>query len=163
MPIGRLLIAFTFEPVEAAIFQGLRYASAAGVLTLLPVIVFSILWVHKMLKPLSQGVSVLEGVAQGDLSHHLDIHDKDETGRISIALNKAIDEMHLALEKIKLAGEREKTQAEALRVKVDNILKVVEAASKGDLTQEIKIPGDDAVGMLAKGVGVFFFKPKREH
>lgn len=154
--IGHLLIAFTFEPVEAAILQGLLYASAAGLLTLLAVVVFSILWVRKMLKPLGQVVAVLEGVAEGDLTQHLDINNKDETGRISIALNKAIDEMHLSLEKIKLAGEREKKQADELREKADSILKVVDSAAKGDLTHEIQVSGSDAIGMLAKGLESFF-------
>ncbi len=109
-----------------------------------------------MLKPLGQVVTVLEGVAEGDLIHHLDIKNKDEVGRIPIALNKAIDEMHLSLEKIRLAGEKEKMQAEALKEKVDSILKVVDSSAKGDLTQKIQVAGRDAIGLFAKGLESFF-------
>jgi methyl-accepting chemotaxis protein len=54
------------------------------------------------------------------------------------------------------AAEREARQAEELRAKVDQILSVVEAAAQGDLTGEITVGGDDAVGQLAEGLRTFF-------
>lgn len=58
--------------------------------------------------------------------------------------------------KIKDAGERERQQADELRVKVDGILGVVHAASHGDLTQEMTIKGADSVGQMAEGLAKFF-------
>jgi methyl-accepting chemotaxis protein len=52
--------------------------------------------------------------------------------------------------------EREARQAEDLRAKVDQILSVVDAAAQGDLTGEITVEGDDAVGQLADGLRTFF-------
>ncbi|MFQ5716105.1 MAG: methyl-accepting chemotaxis protein, partial [Nitrospinales bacterium] len=53
-------------------------------------------------------------------------------------------------------AEREKRQGEELRGKVDNILEVVNFAAQGDLTQEIKIKGDDAIGQMGQGLSGFF-------
>lgn len=49
--------------------------------------------------------------------------------------------------------ERERASQEALRNKVDQLLSVVRAASEGDLTEEVTVTGDDAVGELANGLG----------
>lgn len=57
---------------------------------------------------------------------------------------------------IKEAGEREKRQAEELRVKVESILEVVSAASRGDLTREIAVQGAEAIGQMGEGLGKFF-------
>ncbi len=46
----------------------------------------------------------------------------------------------------------QKTAAEDLRRKVDAMLVAVSAASKGDLTQEISVTGQDAVGQMGQGL-----------
>ena len=43
-----------------------------------------------------------------------------------------------------------------LRNKVNSILEVVEAASSGDLTQDVTVHGDDAVGQMGAGLDRFF-------
>ncbi|MBC8351595.1 MAG: PAS domain-containing protein [Planctomycetes bacterium] len=48
--------------------------------------------------------------------------------------------------------ERERAAQEELRQKVDDLLGVVNAASGGDLTKEVTVSGDDAVGELASGL-----------
>ncbi len=57
--------------------------------------------------------------------------------------------------KIKEQGERERTQAEELRTKVDSILAVVEAATAGDLTREVTVSGEDPIGRMGEGLGCF--------
>jgi len=54
------------------------------------------------------------------------------------------------------AQKREREQAQILRDKVDAILKTVNTAAAGDLTQEIMIAGDDAIGQMGEGLSVFF-------
>jgi methyl-accepting chemotaxis protein len=63
--------------------------------------------------------------------------------------------------KIMEAGERERRQAEALRTKVDSILEVVNAASNGDLTREMKVQGEDSVGQMADGLARFLTTLRR--
>lgn len=48
--------------------------------------------------------------------------------------------------------ERERATQEELRRKVNELLFVVNAAAKGDLTKEITVTGEDAVGELANGL-----------
>ncbi|WP_254510160.1 methyl-accepting chemotaxis protein [Anatilimnocola floriformis] len=47
---------------------------------------------------------------------------------------------------------REREQQEDLRNKVDQLLGVVQAAAAGDLTREVTVTGDDAIGELANGL-----------
>ncbi|MFO0984289.1 MAG: methyl-accepting chemotaxis protein [Planctomycetota bacterium] len=51
------------------------------------------------------------------------------------------------------AHERERCQAEELRHKVDALLAIVGCAARGDLTQEVTITGDDAIGQMGDGLG----------
>jgi methyl-accepting chemotaxis protein len=53
-------------------------------------------------------------------------------------------------------AEQEQRQATELRSKVDQILGVVEYAASGDLTHEITVRGDDAIGRLGEGLSSFF-------
>ncbi len=48
--------------------------------------------------------------------------------------------------------ERERNAQEELRQKVDDLLSVVNAAAEGDLTKDVTVTGDDAVGELANGL-----------
>lgn len=48
--------------------------------------------------------------------------------------------------------EREREQQEELRRKVDSLLGVVSAAAEGDLTREVTVTGEDAIGELAGGL-----------
>jgi methyl-accepting chemotaxis protein len=51
--------------------------------------------------------------------------------------------------------ERERHQAEELHTKVKDILEVVNAASRGDLTRELSVQGTDAVGQMSAGLATF--------
>lgn len=57
--------------------------------------------------------------------------------------------------KIQAAQERERAQARELNEKVDQMLAVVEAARSGDLTQEVSVTGDDALGKMGEGLQQF--------
>ncbi|MFO0803205.1 MAG: methyl-accepting chemotaxis protein [Gemmataceae bacterium] len=57
--------------------------------------------------------------------------------------------------KIQEAAERERKQADELRQKVDSILDIVNAASRGDLTREIAVKGADSIGQMAEGLAKF--------
>ncbi|HKV74420.1 MAG TPA: methyl-accepting chemotaxis protein [Gemmatimonadales bacterium] len=53
-------------------------------------------------------------------------------------------------------AERERQQADELRAKVDSILVVVDAAAGGDLTHEVTVRGEDAIGRLGTSLARFF-------
>ena len=50
------------------------------------------------------------------------------------------------------AAERERTAAEDLRQKVDAMLDVVSAAAEGNLTREVPVTGEDAIGQMGDGL-----------
>jgi len=58
----------------------------------------------------------------------------------------------------KEAAEREQKQAEQLRKDVDSMLEVVNAAAEGDLTQEVTVKGEDAIGQMGEGLADFLGK-----
>ncbi|MGN6507567.1 MAG: methyl-accepting chemotaxis protein [Tepidisphaeraceae bacterium] len=60
-----------------------------------------------------------------------------------------------AIDRIEKA-ERDQQQGAELRAKVDEMLTVVSAAARGDLTQEISVCGSDAIGQLGEGLAKFF-------
>jgi methyl-accepting chemotaxis protein len=84
------------------------------------------------------------------------IYDKDKNYLGPMITWDLITEKLEAERKIKEASDRERVQAEELRTKVDSILEVVNAASKGDLTKEMTVKGADSVGQMAEGLAQFF-------
>ncbi len=52
-------------------------------------------------------------------------------------------------------AEKEQHQAHELQDKVNSMLTVVQAASKGDLTQEITVNGESAIGQMGEGLKKF--------
>jgi methyl-accepting chemotaxis protein len=67
----------------------------------------------------------------------------------------------IATERVKMENENknrvaeEKKAAEELQAKVDSMLTVVQSASMGDLTQEITVNGDSAIGQMGAGLKKF--------
>jgi len=51
---------------------------------------------------------------------------------------------------------KQKQAADELKRKVDSMLKVVAAAAEGDLTHEITVSGQDAIGQMGEGLARFF-------
>ncbi len=57
---------------------------------------------------------------------------------------------------LRAAAERERREAQNLHEKVQHMLEVVTAAGEGDLTREVTVIGDDAIGRLGVGLRGFF-------
>ncbi|MBX9927953.1 MAG: methyl-accepting chemotaxis protein [Gemmatimonadaceae bacterium] len=127
---------------------------------------------------------VAQALGKGNLHEEAQNLGNNELGKTGQALNVAIRGIRTALsaddvqweevgrkqaevvEARRVAEERSKEAAELaetekkkryeLRTKVDSILAVVNAAADGDLTQEITVSGDDAIGQLGEGLARFF-------
>lgn len=67
-----------------------------------------------------------------------------------------VTEKVVAEQQVREANERDQKAAEELRSKVDAILGVVNSAAEGDLTQEVTVTGEDAVGQMGAGLSRFF-------
>ena len=53
-------------------------------------------------------------------------------------------------------AELDKQKGEELRAKVDSILEVVNFAAQGDLTKNVSVKWEDAIGQMGEGLGAFF-------
>jgi methyl-accepting chemotaxis protein len=84
------------------------------------------------------------------------IYDRDNNYLGPMVTWELITEKLAGERKVQEANERERQQAEDLRVKVEKILEVVNAASRGDLTREMTVQGADSVGQMSDGLAKFF-------
>jgi methyl-accepting chemotaxis protein len=101
-----------------------------------------------IVRPIRHTTTVLEAAAAGDLSKRTGLNSTDELGRMSKALNTAVDTLKNNI-------ERDRNQTQELRAKVESILDVVNAASRGDLTRDIQTRGTDAIGQMGEGLAKF--------
>ena len=97
----------------------------------------------------------IKAIAEGDASRRL-ATGEHEFGRIGEMVNRVADLFAEKQREERAAAEKERAQAQELREKVGRILAVVSAAGKGDLTKEIDVSGDDAIGQVGGGLAVFF-------
>lgn len=101
-----------------------------------------------------------------NLPHHAKIKLADET--MDLSINAMLDQngqyigpmltWELTTAKVRAEEaeqerlERERRDAEELAAKVDSILATVNANASGDLTREIEVQGDDAIGQVGRGL-----------
>ena len=141
---------------EQALKDQLWFIAAVGAATLLGALGISIWISYRFSVPLRKTVQVLEAVAAGDLSQKLEIGTKDEMGRMATALNKATAAMRDSAECLREQAEKEAALANDLRDKADRMLAVVNAAASGDLTLDMSVRGEDALGQMGEGLQRFF-------
>jgi methyl-accepting chemotaxis protein len=72
----------------------------AAVISLLLGIILSIVIARGFAVPLGQAVTVLEMVADGDMTVALDVHTRDEVGRMAGALNRAVEKLNHTLQEV---------------------------------------------------------------
>jgi methyl-accepting chemotaxis protein len=100
-----------------------------------------------IVQPLKQSVAVLEAVADGDFTRHIDLQRSDELGAMAGALNGAIGSMHTALNDVRDAAEAVATASYELSGAGDQISSGAQAqassleetsASLADMTATVK-------------------------
>ncbi len=109
--------------VDNASNQLLYWAIGGSILSVLLCGAFSQWAAHRISRPLSETVHVMEEVAAGDYTKRLDIQSKDEFGRMAVAINAAVEATETAMDEVKQAAERERQlqeeRAEAERQKAE--------------------------------------------
>ena len=86
-------------------------------------------------------------VAEGDYSAKIELD-----ARSGDAVSELAESLQIMISYIAMSTEQKREEVETLERKVDAILQVVTLAAQGDLTGEVDIKGDDAIGKLAQGV-----------
>jgi methyl-accepting chemotaxis protein len=91
-------------------------------------------------------------VGQGDLDSRCHYEATDEIGQLAGELNKMTDELKTARETAQQKAQTEQEASEALQAKVDVLLSIVKQVGAGDLTLDVAIKGEDAVGQLGQSL-----------
>ncbi len=82
----------------------------------------------------------------------------DDTGKYvgaSLTWELITEKRRLERQQAELRAEQERRTKEA-QEKVDAMLAVVQAAAEGDLTRDVSVSGDDALGQMGRGLAGFF-------
>lgn len=90
-------------------------------------------------------LSVMNHVTEGNFDVSIEL----EGGG---AIEELAESLQIMINYIAASTEQKRETVEILEQKVDDILRVVSQASKGDLTGVVNVEGDDAIGNLASGV-----------
>jgi methyl-accepting chemotaxis protein len=192
--------------VDHALNRLVWWGMTGGVAALVGCGLLAAFGAHRITQPIIRTVEVMEHVANGDYSRRVDVNTSDETGRLAVATNAAIEATQQAMEQVKQAARREqelqqeraeverrtseerqqqqateaqrerqlaeaehqrqeqeaardrqraetdRRSAEGLRRKVANLLTVVDAAARGDLSQKVAVEGDEPVDQLAAAI-----------
>lgn len=165
-PIGVLELAMDHAPYQVLLDRVLNTSVVAGALTLL----FSGLLIGLLVKgitaPLARLVAWSREIASGNLSVELDQKDRgDEIGELADSLHDMMaslaetrtrtEEAHRAAEEARTAAEEAARESERQRAylqeNVDRILSAMHRLAAGDLTAEMSVECDDAIGDLCAG------------
>jgi methyl-accepting chemotaxis protein len=112
--------------------------------------------------PLSQAVGALEKVADGDLTATLDVHTKDEVGRMATALNNALEKLRSTLEEVSQGAMNASAASEQLAAASQTIASGAQeqaasleetSASLEEITATVRQSADNArqASQLASG------------
>jgi len=98
-----------------------------------------------LVKKIDHLLDIVNQASKGDLTGQVTFASDDGIGELGVGVQTMIDNLRMLME--------EKRDAVCgLQEKVDIILETVSNAAKGDLTGQIDVKGDDAIGKLAAGV-----------
>ncbi len=145
---GAIRVSFSLEEMDRQAERALWTGAGANLLLLLVgLVLVNVLLRVWITKPLRNLVKVVNQRASGDITARADISSVDEVGRVGAAFNDMAD-------KVNASVVREKKVNQELRDKVDVLLDVVSRAARGDLTGQVRVTGDDAMGELAQVIQI---------
>ena len=144
-------------------------AAAVALLTALFLFVGMVLG-RSIVNAVHELVASLGSVSQGDLRLRMESEGTDEFAVMGRSLNAVLDSLKDVFKSDRVewgkvgrdlasaeeSRRREAVQAAELRAKVDQLLDVVRHAAEGDLSLEVPVRGDDAIGQLGEGLQAFF-------
>ncbi|WP_343732931.1 methyl-accepting chemotaxis protein [Duganella sp.] len=99
--------------------------------------------------PLVRLSATVDRIARGEQGARVEVSSGDELGQVSGAFN-------LMAQAIEDSLAKEQAASNLLKSKVDSLLGVVTKAAAGDLTGQIEVRGEDAIGRLADGLDRMF-------
>ena len=103
------------------------------------------LLMRALLRPVDNLTDAVSQIAAGNADARAAVLTSDELGKVTVEFNR----MAQTIQDSQSATE---ATATALRTKVDDLLRVVSKAAAGDLTGEVTVSGDDAIGRMGGGL-----------
>jgi len=122
-----------------------RLLGIGGLACVLLAIVIGTLLVRAVSRPLASLSTAARQLGTGVQGARAEVMSKDELGQVALEFNR----MAQAIED---SQAKELAASTELRAKVDALLGVVSSAARGDLTGEVTIRGEDAIGRLGEGL-----------
>ena len=122
-----------------------RLLGFGGLACVLLAMVIGTLLVRAVSSPLASLSTAARQLGAGVQGSRAEVMSKDELGQVALEFNR----MAQAIED---SQAKELAASKELRAKVDTLLDVVSRAARGDLTADVTIRGDDAIGRLGEGL-----------
>lgn len=123
--------------------------TVGGAATVVLAVLIAWLLMRALLAPLNSLNRTLGQIAAGDQSARASIVAKDELGKVAVEFNRMA-------QAIQDSQAKELAATTDLRAKVDSLLAVVSKAAAGDLSGQVTITGQDAIGQLGQGLARMF-------
>ena len=163
----RTLLVGRSEAADDSAKKGVYTIALGTILALLIVAVIGWRLVGAIKNGLGRVTTAVQGIAEGNLTKRVAIDSEDEIGQLSKHVNVMAENLHQANEELQTEKARVEQKIEDiiaeseeqrtyLSTSVETILEVVNAATEGDLTREITVKGEDAIGQMGEGLGQFF-------
>jgi len=136
---------------EAAALQHTmnQLLGAGGIACVLLAMVIGTMLVRAVSRPLASLNEAARQLGAGVPGARAEVMSRDELGQVALEFNR----MAQAIEDNQA---KELAATNDLRAKVDSLLAVVSRAARGDLTGEVAIRGEDAIGRLGEGLATMF-------
>lgn len=120
-----------------------------GLACVLAAVVIAVVLARAILRPLGHLTSAVSQIAAGHQAARAEVLGRDELGQVATEFNRMA-------QSIEDNQRRELETSNELKRKVDSLLEVVVRAEAGDLTGNITVTGDDAIGRLGNGLATMF-------
>ncbi|TFW21360.1 HAMP domain-containing protein [Massilia arenosa] len=99
--------------------------------------------------PLASLMQASRALAEGNETARAKVEARDELGQLATEFNRMADV-------VQQSRANERAQTAALQEGVDTLLAAVSRATSGDLTAQVTVKGDDAIGRLGAGLQSMF-------
>jgi methyl-accepting chemotaxis protein WspA len=102
-----------------------------------------------IVNPLNNLTAALTRLGTGELAARADVLARDELGKVT-------QDFNTMAQQLQEGQAREQAQVDDLRSKVDALMVTVTRAAAGDLTGNVTVSGEDAIGRLGHGLSRMF-------
>lgn len=135
--VGYVVAMVSKDEAQAAVRRAQKTMFGSCIVGLLVAVLSALVISQRFAKPVLHLAEVAASIAEGDLKKEVHIDRRDELGRLAGAFNRMTKNLRDIID--------------YQRDRIHKLLRVVESASKGDLTEHVSITSEDEFGQLGAG------------